>query len=354
MAESNKKLSKTIRSRGARHLSIDAGLIYAYMADAMNVMEREEVKDLLRRSQINPQSFEASGARIPYENVSKVFNRFRAFMRDEDIGRFERPVPLGYFRLMMLAVINTDSLIDALERIAEYRNVATEALKHSVSLEGNQVVCEVAQQPGQKVVSHGALDFYLSGIVRILSWLGNRTLVPTIVRLSFPPPSYLDEYRFLYYGASVLFRQSTNSISFDRESLSGKAAQTEGSLHKYLRQAPRDLFFPRYMAGNTTEAVREKVREHLIGTCQAPTLESVAETLNCGPQTLRRRLQDDGTNFHDIKLQVRRDMAIHLLIRGGASVESIAEAVGYTESSNFVRAFKEWTNMTPRQFRKRV
>jgi AraC-like DNA-binding protein len=354
MAETNSKLSKSINSARARHLSIDAGLIRAYFADAIAVMDPGELEELLRRAQINPSSIDTRGARISFEKVSKVFNRVRLALADEDLGRFERPVAPGFFRLMMLAVINTDTLGQALAKITEYRNVATDALNHSLRVEGNQVICELTQQAGCKTVSPGALDFYLSGVVRILSWLGNNIIVPTVVRLSFGPPAYIDEYRYLYYGASVLFNQPGNSVSFVTKSLEAKRVQSEDSLQKYLRQAPRDLFFPRYQTGGAAESVRDIVRQNLLGMQRVPTLEVVAAALDHGPQTLRRRLQEEGSSFHDIKLQVRRDRAIYLLGEESVSIERIAEAVGYTESSNFVRAFKEWTGMTPRQFRKRA
>ncbi|EIF42691.1 AraC family transcriptional regulator [gamma proteobacterium BDW918] len=354
MAKANNKLSKTIRPSGSRHLSIDGGLIRAYLTDAMESMDPSDIQALLIKSQINPRSLDTTGARIPFEKVSKAFNRFRLFLNDEELGRFERPVRSGYFRLMLLAATHTESLFEALQRITEFRNVATGTLLHTLSKEGSQVICYITQQPNQKIVSPGALDFYLSGIVRILSWLGNQPLTPRIVRLSFPPPGYEFEYRYLYYGASVLFNQPNNSVSFDQDSLSVRVVQTEDSLKKYLRQSPRDLFFPRYIGGSTTESVRNKIREDLEVEQKISTLESISEFLFCGPQTLRRRLQAEGTNFHDIKLQVRRDISIHLLSKEDRSIEDISEAVGYTESSNFVRAFKDWTGMTPKKFRKRT
>jgi len=57
-------------------------------------------------------------------------------------------------------------------------------------------------------------------------------------------------------------------------------------------------------------------------------------------------------SYQTIKAQVRRDHAIHYLGHGSMSVEAVAEKVGYTETSTFIRAFKQWTGCTPMQFRK--
>jgi AraC-like DNA-binding protein len=47
----------------------------------------------------------------------------------------------------------------------------------------------------------------------------------------------------------------------------------------------------------------------------------------------------------------RRARAIELL-RTQASIEEIAECLGYTDPANFTRAFRRWTGRSPRAARK--
>lgn len=335
----------------AKHPTIDATLIHAYIRDAEVAME---LNPLLQKCGITPQALITPGSRISFDKVAKLLNRVRMVMGDEEHGRFERPVPPGYFRLMMLAMINTQTVTQALARMFDYFNVMTKALEFRLHRNGQQMECEVIEHVDIKVVGCGTLDLHLSAIVRIVSWLGNQVVRPTLVRLSFPAPPYRDEYRYLYYDASVMFEQRSCSLSFNAEALDQKIMQNEASVKKYLRYAPRDLFFPRYFAGNTSETVHQLMTNHLTEQQTIPTQDQLADVLQCSPQTLRRRLADEGTNLHDIKLQVRRDIAIHHLSNHMQSVEAVAEVVGYTEASNFVRAFKAWTGMTPLQFRKRL
>lgn len=334
-----------------KHLTIDASLIQAYMADAQAAMN---INPQLQRCGINPLALSTPGTRIPFDKVGKLFNRVRVLMKDEEHGRLEKAVPLGYYRLLLLSIVHGDTLEQALGRMLEFMDVRTSCLRHTLQHKGQQWVCTLAQQPKTKTLSCGTVDLHLSAILRIVSWLGNRVITPTLVKLSFPPPPYHNEYRYLYYGASVLFNQTTNAISFNHDVLSHKVVQTENSVHQYLQHAPRDLFFPSYFAGDTTEYIREQIYTKLQQTHSTPSLEQLAGTLQCSSQTLRRRLLSEGTNLHDIKLQVRRDAAIEHLGNTKLSIETIAEQVGYTETSNFVRAFKGWTGLTPLQFRKRL
>ena len=83
-----------------------------------------------------------------------------------------------------------------------------------------------------------------------------------------------------------------------------------------------------------------------------PSLGNIAAAMHFKQHTLRRRLDEEGTSFHTIKSQVRRDIAIHHLGDPRTSIEQIATYTGYTEPSAFIRAFKQWTGYTPLQFRK--
>jgi AraC-like DNA-binding protein len=85
---------------------------------------------------------------------------------------------------------------------------------------------------------------------------------------------------------------------------------------------------------------------------QPPELEKVALELGIHTQTLRRRLDSEGTSFSEIKAFMRRDYALHLLGKQGLSIEEIAYRTGFSESSAFIRAFKTWTGVTPYTYRK--
>src|SRR5690606_34069404 len=64
-----------------------------------------------------------------------------------------------------------------------------------------------------------------------------------------------------------------------------------------------------------------------------PDLTQLASQLNCSPQTLRRRLREQGSSVQAIKDQMRREQAIHLLGRPELSIQEIAEQLGFSEAS---------------------
>ncbi|SMP09714.1 AraC family transcriptional regulator [Shimia sagamensis] len=99
-----------------------------------------------------------------------------------------------------------------------------------------------------------------------------------------------------------------------------------------------------------SEIVRRLI-EHRIaepGLC----VDDIARDLTMSRWKLQSLLKEEGWTFSDIKEEVRQRLALEEVGRTKASVASIASSLGYTNSSNFTRAFRGWTGKAPRDYRK--
>ncbi len=84
------------------------------------------------------------------------------------------------------------------------------------------------------------------------------------------------------------------------------------------------------------------------------TLESIAKRLRCHPRYLGRVfMQSMGMSVADFLLRTRVERASTLLKIGRLDVTRIAYEVGYTDKSNFSRAFRKVTGVPPGEYRKR-
>jgi AraC-like DNA-binding protein len=101
--------------------------------------------------------------------------------------------------------------------------------------------------------------------------------------------------------------------------------------------------------GDLTAAVRQVIR----GTRQDGwiTIDRVASLACMSVRTLQRRLADEATFFAALVDEVRAELAAHMLKNTEASLDEIARAVGYSATTNFIRAFRRWTGKTPAEFR---
>jgi AraC-like DNA-binding protein len=61
-------------------------------------------------------------------------------------------------------------------------------------------------------------------------------------------------------------------------------------------------------------------------------------------RALRRKLRDEDTSFRDLFDQLRVEVAIKYLRDTQMTIDDIAHAGGFSETSNFRHAFRRWNH----------
>lgn len=104
---------------------------------------------------------------------------------------------------------------------------------------------------------------------------------------------------------------------------------------------------------DTLRRVTQQLRSYLeIHLESDPDIDTAAGALGYSRRTLTRRLREEETSFLRVKDQLRRALALQLLIANQLPVEAIADRVGFADLTTFHRAFKKWTGSTPLAYRR--
>jgi AraC-like DNA-binding protein len=82
-----------------------------------------------------------------------------------------------------------------------------------------------------------------------------------------------------------------------------------------------------------------------------PHIEQVAKKIDITQRTLQRRLSAAGTSFTQLVQEQRLGVATKLLENPHMPIVSIASKAGFARLTGFSRAVKNWTGMSPRQYR---
>jgi AraC-like DNA-binding protein len=80
-------------------------------------------------------------------------------------------------------------------------------------------------------------------------------------------------------------------------------------------------------------------------------IDEIAAHLGTSLRTLNRRLPSEGMSYQSIIDDVRRTLAMEYLERAALSVEEVCARVGFSDPSNFRKAFRKWTGRSPSHFR---
>ena len=133
----------------------------------------------------------------------------------------------------------------------------------------------------------------------------------------------------------------------------GRRGQAETA--EFFRQWVPQRLFPRLAPAGRSKIEWHRQQGHRVVILSASIEEivkPVAEHLGLHPRTLQRRLQDEGQVYGDIQTRSRYEHAVTQLKVGQVDIDTLSETLGFTDRNSFTRAFKQWTGMAPRDFRR--
>jgi AraC-like DNA-binding protein len=192
------------------------------------------------------------------------------------------------------------------------------------------------------------VDAMFSFLAAVLAMNTNYSCTPYQVSLTREPPVDQQPYK-KYLGVEPLFRQAENAMFFRAADLLHPMKGQNPELFRILKAHVEEHL--RKFTG--TELITDKVRAILLSSAQYtfPDMESVSSKLNVSSRTLQRMLARENTNFKTILQDTRIELAKQLLSRETLTVSEIAYYLGYSDLGNFSRSFKNYTGLSPQNYR---
>ncbi len=310
------------------------------------------VQQILVDAGISPNILLQPRARITFEQLSRLSRSLMTLLGDENLGLADRPQRLNTYKLACYAAINAATIGEALGLLVEFMNVMEGSLVNELVFHAGGVSYQLRRRPKSRIKNVYAIEHMLVTIHRTLCWMANIRIPIIRASLDYPAPSYASEYRYIFMGASIAFDQPECAISFARNSLSLQNVRDIVQLKEFLKQAPLTLLSQTMTEDNLSFRLRGWLERQLTTHHTAPDIVQAADTFKLHPQALRRQLKKEGSSYQDIKTETRRDLAINMLQSRILSIEAIAAQLDFSEPSAFIRAFKQWTGLTPLAYRR--
>ncbi|MBH2031514.1 MAG: AraC family transcriptional regulator [Pseudomonadales bacterium] len=305
--------------------------------------------EVLRKADIPEELVHAPHARIPVDKLAKVVQGTWEVLQDEYLGFTLTPGKIGTLYLMGKLAIHEPNLEKALKiAIRYYRTIET---NYQIDLikEGDEGRLVFTLNNPELDPHHLFSEFLMIVWHRFFSWLVGKYILLGHTTFSYPPPTQVDEYKFLFPG-NQSFDQPVTSLSFHKTYLQLPVIQSESALKEYFHRTPIDILVKLENDDSFSTRIRLMIETQMEQGF--PDFTIVASAFNMAPQTLRRKLALEGTPYQAIKDNIRRDFAIFHLTQRYLPINEIALKVGFTEPGAFIRAFKSWTGVTPGDYRR--
>jgi AraC-like DNA-binding protein/phage anti-repressor protein len=191
------------------------------------------------------------------------------------------------------------------------------------------------------------LSTNLATFLRLIQTVSAEQLHDLRVELPFPEPAWADQYH-QKLGCPVTFGAEAYRLIFPASLLDVPCLTADPvAFRTALRECENQL---RQLESGG--AMSQRIRNELLNCDgQYPTLDDMADAFAMSRRTLIRKLKAEDTSYQDLLDDVRQELAAWYLLNTDMPVETIAEKLGYQDTSNFSRTFRRWFGQTPRQMR---
>lgn len=291
------------------------------------------------------------GTRISVKVMLHLLTLTKEATQDPCFGlKFSDYVHPTSYHALGLALLSSSNLRSFCERLDRYFSfVSTGELIDFQESEGQAcLVIEPAEAVRDTEVCRYFLDGTMSFIIKLIRLMYRPDFSPKNIELMWSiPPEEENCYRE-FYKTAITFSSPKTVLWFNPQDLEKPlpAANTQMALQN-------DQVVQEYLERMNRTDLVSQVRAKLIkllpsGDCSR---EKVAKSLNMSARALHNRLEEAGTNYQETLDTTRQELAEQYMNQPALTVSEIGYLLGFSDCSNFSRAFKNWTGQSPKAYR---
>lgn len=284
--------------------------------------------------------------RLPTSALTRLFHTCVEVTHNPYFGlRVAHHIHISNLHALGFALAASSTLMDFWRRLERYFRLLSQTARISLSEADGNVRVRIEQLVP---VSGETEDAFLGFLILTMRLLYKQDFNPLQVDLCRPMPREgAGPYEKLF-RAPVNFACEHGLLVFAKadlqRSLSGACPElaqvNDNIVIGYLAKLDKH---------DVITGVKQKIIEFLPdGDC---TRDRVASALCMSPTTLQLKLSQRGTHFQQLLDDTRKELACSYLSQAARSVTEITFLLGFSDTSNFTRAFKRWTGVSPTDFR---
>lgn len=296
--------------------------------------------------------------RLPLIEHFRLLQRLSVKAGDETCHLSLRPLAVGTTDFVVETLADAGNVEEAMTRIARAYNLVHGGHFNRVERRRDRLVYLIDDRdfpyafPADSVAAYATLEGVLIFLHAMLSLAAGRDLSPMLKTVRTRRPRRTGPDGFLsFWTVPVRTNGAVYALEYDLETAAVPVSLTQKSGRAVdVYGAVEAMILEREQAGDPTDFIQR------VSDAVAAGIENQADAarrLGVSVATLRRRLTLAGTRFRDLRAQGLNDRAKQMLDRR-RHPDDVAEALGFSDSRSFSRAFKAWNGVTPSNWSPRV
>lgn len=288
----------------------------------------------------------------------RIQERLSIEIRDESLLMSTRPLLLGTTDYVLASLQSKETIVDAIKQLATSYNFIHSGQYNRVELRNMHLVYIIddADFPYAPESDAQQIAFNMENVLifvhGVISSLLNTPIGNFIKKVQYKTDRISTEFeQEIFNNAYIQNNSKTYALFYDISIINELLAwDNEKPLtSQYVYSEIQKLLSIQNQEINKVNCFKSRVIELLESGVRQQS--KVANKLNCSIATLRRNLNQQNTSFRKLKEMVLNREA-KILLSQHLSLIDIAEILGFSDMRSFIRAFKQWSGITPTQYMK--
>ena len=298
---------------------------------------------ILGRWDLALELLENSDRRFPFTLVSTSVEFASQQLQDPVLGlNAVDSDRLPYSDVFELLSKNACTLEEYIRLLSRYFCLSTEI--GVIEVHHKKPVSQVLFCPrDRRITSYHQMDGALLMAAKVIRQYAG--IKPLAVTVDHECPPGCESVYTRKFGGEVRFAQNRCALDYDLEEMTRMRRAVERQLITPVLEQRRDELY----GNDVIEKSEFMIRRLLIRG--EPKREHIARELALSLRSYQRLLSSHNTTFKDLLENARKRMAREYLQQSSFTVQEIALLLGYSETSQFYKAFRRWFNRSPGEFR---
>jgi AraC-like DNA-binding protein len=249
------------------------------------------------------------------------------------------------FGLMGHLVSHAASLRQAIDLVSQFHGLLVEDvhIRLSERIGTAQLRCQLHTR-----IDRSVIELIVAGLVRMLRTFGSGDAEIAAVCFEHTCPAYHRAYTVAFCGAER-FAHSFTGVEFAARALDRPHLHWQPELQALMRAEAERGLDRLSRPATCAERIRALIGSRRDG--RVPDMACAARELGLSVRSLRRRLEEEGTSYRALTQSMFHASACALLRNRDLTLQAVAHALGFADSSTFHRAFIRCAGVTPAAYR---